>query len=151
MSEVTDLLESLESDLSRLDKTVTEENSKLTAGQVESLPDLARVKEITTARLAAGWSALLGHIGAGTSRRQVEDALSSLGDPALMQSWHRILALTEQVERLNRLNGRLIDDLMLRTQSALQILQSASRERNLYGANGHVVGLFSPKRTIDKV
>jgi flagellar biosynthesis/type III secretory pathway chaperone len=153
MSAMASLLEALESDLTGLHDTVSLENRQLAAGQVEALPDLAHTKEIATARVAARWSALIGPIGAGegTSRSQVEDALRSTGDASLVQSWHRTLELAEQVERLNRLNGKLIDDLMLRTQNALQILRSASRERGLYGSNGRVVELFSPRRTIDKV
>lgn len=66
-------------------------------------------------------------------------------------AWARIVGLIDATQQQNRLNGRLLEEQLRRTRSALDILQSAAGQQALYGADGHSVELLSPQRSIDEV
>jgi flagellar biosynthesis/type III secretory pathway chaperone len=56
--------------------------------------------------------------------------------------------LTQEAARLNRINGRLIEEQMRSTQAAMQVLQSASI-RSLYGSDGRLSNVLDNYRSID--
>lgn len=64
-------------------------------------------------------------------------------------NWERLEALVHASDRLNQVNGRLMEAQMHRTQVALGILQNSMASRGLYGADGRVTELQSMNRRID--
>lgn len=150
MSALAGLLDGLVSGLDTLHATLRRENEALAVGTPDTLPTLIQAKEHLIGDLARTWSALAARLGVPVSRRMIGQALNDHGEPGLAQTWSRVQALAQEVDRLNRLNGRLIEEQLRRTQGALQILQSAARQRGLYGSDGRTVDLFDPQRSIDE-
>lgn len=65
--------------------------------------------------------------------------------------WAALTALVHAAERLNQVNGRLIEEQMRRTQVALQILRNSAASRAIYGADGQLTDLPNLHRRIDSV
>lgn len=64
-------------------------------------------------------------------------------------TWQRLEELVHASDRLNQINGRLIEEQMRRTQTAMQVLQSTLASRGLYGADGRVADFLNVNRRID--
>ncbi len=145
-------LDALSGPLRNLLDTLAREGEVLHSGEVDRLPELTATKERHARALAAGWAALTGQLQltAPVTRQAIEQALSSRADASLIEAWSRIVGVIDEIQRLNRLNGRLIEEQLRRTQSALDILQSAASQQALYGADGHSVELLAPQRSIDE-
>lgn len=152
MSELHGRLDALAGLLRNLLETITREGEALQKGDAEALPELTTTKEQHARALASAWTALTDQLGlpSPVSRQSIEQALHARSDPLLTEAWSRILGLVGETERMNRLNGRLIEEQLSRTQSALEILQSAASQHALYGADGHSMELTSPQRSIDE-
>lgn len=152
MTDVAGQLDILFERLSALQEALARESEVLRSGSPDPLTELSQRKE----RLTQDVGRALTGIGAALElrrpvrRQHIQMALAARPDPRLSQAWQRILTLADETERLNRLNGRLIEEQMRRNQSALDILQSAAQGRSLYGADGHAVELFSHNRSIDE-
>lgn len=152
---MTDLharLDALSGSLHNLLDTLSQEGEVLQRGKAEDLPELTAAKEQHARALASAWSALTEQLNLPPSvtRQAIEQALDTRYEPGLVEAWSRIADLINETGRLNRLNGRLIEEQLRRTQSALDILQSAASQQALYGADGHSVELLSPQRSIDE-
>lgn len=65
------------------------------------------------------------------------------------KAWRELEELVHASDRLNRVNGRLIEEQMRRTQVALQVLQHSLSSRGVYGADGRVTGILNTNRRID--
>lgn len=152
MSELHGRLDALAGLLRNLLDTITLESEALQRGEAEVLPELTAAKERHARALASGWTALTDqlHLPPPVTRQAIEQALDKRSEPGVADAWSRIVGLIDEAERLNRLNGRLIEEQLRRTQSALDILQSAARHQSLYGADGHSVELHSSRRSIDE-
>ncbi|MCU0840800.1 MAG: flagellar protein FlgN [Thiobacillaceae bacterium] len=152
MTDVAGQLDTLSERLSALHETLVRESEVLRSGNPDPLAELARHKDRLTqevGRALADLGALL-ELQRPVRRQHIQTALAARPDPRLSKAWRDILAVADEAERLNRLNGRLIEEQMRRNQSALDILQSAAQRRTLYGADGHAVELFTPNRSIDE-
>jgi flagellar biosynthesis/type III secretory pathway chaperone len=74
--------------------------------------------------------------------------MRAFADAIPSADWQLLEKLTADAARLNRVNGRLIEEQMRRTQAAMQVLQSAST-RSLYGADGRFSDGLNLNRSID--
>ncbi|MGQ9860527.1 MAG: flagella synthesis protein FlgN [Thiobacillaceae bacterium] len=152
MSELHGRLDALSGLLRNLLDTLTLESEVLQRGDTEALAELTASKEWQARALAAGWTVLTDELrlSSPVTRQAIEQALNERSEPGVADAWSRIVGLIDETERLNRLNGRLIKEQLRRTQSALDILQSAASQQALYGADGHSVELLSAQRSIDE-
>lgn len=150
MSALAGLLDALGSSLGALHDTLARENEVLGKADPGALPEMTQRKEHLVSDLARTWSALATQLDVPVSRDSIDQALAARSEPGLPEIWRRILAMANDVDQLNRLNGRLIDEQLRRTQGAMEILQSAARQRALYGSDGRSVDLFNQNRTIDE-
>ncbi len=152
MNALPGLLESLSNHLRALLDIIAAENRALERGDPESLPQLNQGKEDIARVLTRDWTSLTQGLGLSppVSRASLEHALNDHPEPGLGEAWTRVQALIEETDRLNRLNGRLIDEQLRRTRGAIDILQAAASQRALYGADGYSVDLFSKSREIDE-
>jgi flagellar biosynthesis/type III secretory pathway chaperone len=129
---LTVLNQQLESFLALLE----EEALALASGNSEQLETLTQQRLNVSLQLAEDW------------RRLPALRLRAFSDSAPTANWHRLEKLTHAAAQLNRVNGRLIEEQMRRTQAAMQVLQSAS-SRGLYGADGRMNDLLNTTRSID--
>jgi flagellar biosynthesis/type III secretory pathway chaperone len=120
----------------------------LTSGHSEQLAELTARRQIASQQIAEGWRELAAQLGLPAEAGLPALRLRAFSDAAPNQHWLRMEKLAHDAARLNRINGRLIEEQMRRTQTALQILQSAS-SRNLYGADGRLNDLLNTSRSID--
>jgi flagellar biosynthesis/type III secretory pathway chaperone len=152
MSELYGRLDALSALLRDLLDTITLEGEALQRGDAEALPALTAAKEQRARALASAWTGLtdLLHLSPPVTRQALEQALEGYSEPSVAAAWSRIIGLIDETQRLNRLNGRLIEEQLMRTQIALDILQSAASQQALYGADGHSLELLSPQRSIDE-
>lgn len=152
MTDLHGRLDALSHQLRDLLDTLTREGEVLQRGNAEDLPELTAAKEQHARALVSAWTALTDqlHLTPPVSRQAIEQALDKRFEPGLVEAWSMIVGLINETERLNRLNGRLIEEQLRRTQSALDILQAAASRHALYGADGHSVQLLSPQRSIDE-
>jgi flagellar biosynthesis/type III secretory pathway chaperone len=152
MSELTEWLDAVAGLLRKLLETLTLEGEALQRGDAEALPELTAAKEGHARALASAWTALTGqlHLTPPVTRQAIEQALDARSEAAVAEAWSAIVGLIAETERQNRYNGRLIEEQLRRTRSALDILQSAARQQALYGADGHRIELLSPHRSIDE-
>lgn len=65
------------------------------------------------------------------------------------RAWQELEELVHASDRLNRVNGLLIEEQMRRTQAALQVLQNSLSSRGVYGADGRVTDILNTNRRID--
>lgn len=152
MPESRALLESLSSALDALQEILSTQTAALRGNDADALAELIRSQEGRVADVMHQWSALTDALclPQPPSRGQIEEALPLHADAPLKELWGGILAKAEAAEQANRLNGRLIDEQLRRTRSALQVLQGASDQRALYGSDGRTLDLFTPNRSIDE-
>ncbi|MDO9227316.1 MAG: flagellar protein FlgN [Pseudomonadota bacterium] len=140
-------LEALARELEVFIDLLEREASALGANQADALAPLTMQRESTNRRLADLWRDLTRALGLPATTRL--DALreSSLG--VAPDAWRQVEELARHADRMNRLNSRLIDEQLRRTQVAVQVLRNAAGGRALYGADGRVSDLFNPNRSID--
>lgn len=63
-------------------------------------------------------------------------------NPQGLAVWHKVLALAERAQQLNRTNGELIQMKLRHNQQSLAVLSNAVNKANLYGPDGQPS--FSP-------
>lgn len=151
MSALGPCFEALSSRLEALRATLAAEADALQKGDADTLPEYVGRKEDEARALVAAWGDLTARLGLskGASREAVEQALVRT-EPDLTARWEGIVSLVDEVKRLNRLNGQLIQEQLRRTQTALDILQTVAGQGALYGADGHSIELFASNRSIDE-
>ena len=100
-------------------------------------------------RLAGAWLKLseLANTPKPTGIAAMRAKLFADGRPS--DAWRRLEELAHISDRLNRVNGRLIEEQMRRTQAAMQVLQNSIASRGIYGADGRVTDIFNVNRRID--
>jgi flagellar biosynthesis/type III secretory pathway chaperone len=121
----------------------------LTSGQSEQLADVTAQRQIASQQIAESWRELAAQLGLPADAGLPALRLRAFSDASPNQHWLQMEKLAQDAARLNRINGRLIEEQMRRAQTALQVLQSAS-SRNLYGADGRLNDLLNTSRSIDK-
>lgn len=152
MSELRRRLEAIAGVLDELRQNLTSEGDALQRGETEALAHLATLKAHHARELTSAWTAFTSVLGlaAPTTRAAIEQALQDVAEAGVIDTWSRIVGLVEETNRLNRLNGLLIDAQLRRTQQALDILQAAAMQQALYGADGLSVKLLGHQRSIDE-
>lgn len=151
MSALESCLQALVGHLAALRATLAAEGEALQRGDADALPACVDRKEAQAKALAAAWRDLTARLGLteSTSRAAVEQAIAC-ADPSLSSTWSGIVGLVDEIGRLNRLNAQLIQEQLRRTQTALEILQTAAGQAAVYGADGRSIELFGSNRSIDE-
>lgn len=125
-----------------------EEALALASGNSEQLETLTQQRLNVSLQLAEDWRRLAEQLGLPANSSLPSLRLRAFSDSQPTANWQRLEKLTHEASRLNRVNGRLIEEQMRRTQAAMQVLQSAS-SRSLYGADGRMNDLLNTTRSID--
>ncbi len=125
-----------------------EEAIALASSHSDRLVELTHLRHSASRNLAEHWQRLAEQLGLPADAGLPALRMRAFADSPPSADWQRLEKLTEAAARLNRVNGRLIEEQMLRTQAALQVLQSAS-SRNLYGADGRLNDILNIHRSID--
>jgi flagella synthesis protein FlgN len=134
--------------LSRLQDLLQKEQTVLTKGSVDSLPELIRAKgflisEITV--LADARHQLLVAAGLTASEDSMQSWIDNTSTPAQKQTWSDLLALATEVKELNRLNGILINK-QTQTNQQLMSLFEGKAGNNFYGPDGQSSIKASPRK-----
>lgn len=125
-----------------------EESLALASGNSERLSDLTGQRQFASRQLGDDWKQLAAHLGLSADAGLPALRLRAFSDVPPSALWLQLEKLTHEAARLNRVNGRLIDEQMRRTQTALQVLQGAS-SRGLYGSDGRLNDVLNTTRSID--
>jgi flagellar biosynthesis/type III secretory pathway chaperone len=144
---LTDCLDALAQELGAFISLLEQEAAALAANQADALTPLIEQRETVNRRLAGLWQALTGAAGLPGSSGLAVLREHCIG--LVPEGWRQVEELARHAERLNRLNSRLIDEQLRRTQAAVQVLRSAAGSRMLYGADGRMSDLLNPNRSID--
>lgn len=140
-------LDALARELTTFIDLLEQESAALAANQADALGPLTTQRDGMNRRIASLWLNLTGSLGLPGS-----SPFSTLGERCLAlapDAWRQVEELARHAERMNRLNSRLIDEQLRRTQVAVQVLRNAAGGRTLYDADGRVSDLFQSNRSID--
>ena len=148
MSSCATLVAELGRELDGFIALLEEEASALAAAQADALPPLLGRRDGINRRLATLWRHLAASLGLAENSRF--DTLREKGQQQAPEGWRDMEERLRRAEMLNRLNSRLIDEQLRRTQAAVQVLRGAAESRMLYGADGRASDFLNPNRSIDK-
>jgi flagellar biosynthesis/type III secretory pathway chaperone len=111
-----------------------EEAAALAGGRADDLDALTARRDAANKSLAAHWRSLAANMGLppDASLDDMRERCASLPD------WAQTEDLARQAAQRNRLNSKLIDEQLRRTQAAVQVLRNAAGNRMLYGADGRM-------------
>ncbi|MDD5388215.1 MAG: flagellar export chaperone FlgN [Gallionellaceae bacterium] len=140
-------LDALARELATFISLLEQEAAALAANQADALTPLISQREAANRRIASLWQTLTSSFGQPAST-----GLSALREQCIglaPESWRQMEEMTRHAERMNRLNSRLIDEQLRRTQAAVQVLRNAAGSRTLYGADGRMSESLNPNRSID--
>jgi flagellar biosynthesis/type III secretory pathway chaperone len=146
---MSDTLAALHRELETFLELLREESSALAAGDAERLGGLTSRRETASRNLLALWADLADRLGlpADSALAALRDRASGGKPPG--EDWLTLERLAAEAAQLNRVNGRLLEEQMRRTQIAMQVLQNAAASHGLYDAGGHVTEFFNINRKID--
>ena len=155
----SDLVKNLETELRAFQdfiQVLQTEQDALVQGNVDSLLELARIKSekvVLLSQLAENRHRFLSAQGFSPENGGMTKWLQQQrdgGNPQISKLWQQLLALAENAQQLNQINGSMIDTRLRNNQQALAILQVAANQNALYGPDGQTraLSLGSP---IDKV
>jgi len=152
----SDLVKNLEAELRAFQdfiQALQTEQDALVQGNVDPLLELARIKSekvVLLSQLAESRTRFLSaqgyspqeHGGMTKWLQQQRDG----GNPQIAELWQQLLALAENAQQLNQINGSMIDTRLRNNQQALTILQVAANQSALYGPDGQTqtLGLGRP-------
>lgn len=125
-----------------------EEAIALASGNSDRLGELTHDRHSASQHLTEHWRRLAELLGLPADAGLPALRIRAFADMTPSAAWQRLEKLTHEAARLNRVNGRLIEEQMRRTQAAMQVLQSAS-SRSLYGADGRLSDILNVNRSID--
>lgn len=149
MTALEDTLTRLNQALGDFIALLEEEAVALAAQNPDRLSELVGKRNATYKALAIQWLKLAEMTGT-PSLRSLDDLKKKLfattRPPA---SWQTLEEQVHKAERLNKVNGQLIQEQMQRTQAALQVLQNSLVNRGIYGADGRLNDFSSRNRQID--
>ena len=141
-------LEGLVTVLTQFVSILGQEAEALGNSDAEALAGLASRKELQGRELARLWQGLSTELGLQemVGLPMLRECVSRGILPA--QSFDRLEGLCLEAERQNRVNGKLIEEQIRRTQAAMNILQQAAASHSLYGADGRMTGATNRNRSI---
>ena len=142
--------------LNNLNQTLTdfvalleEEAMALAAQDADRLAALLPKRNTMHGTLAERWLKLASLAGGDNNPSLTALREAFFGNQRPTAAWQQLEQLAHASDRLNRVNAKLIEEQMRRTQAAMQVLQSTMTSRGVYGANGRVSDMFKINRTID--
>jgi flagellar biosynthesis/type III secretory pathway chaperone len=140
-------LDTLVQELTSFINLLEQEAAALAANQADALAPLIAQRATANRRLAGLWQALTTGLGlpATTPLAELRGRCAALAP----EEWRQVEDMAHHADRLNRLNSRLIEEQLRRTQAAVQVLRSAAGSRMLYGADGRMSEFLNPNRSID--
>jgi len=141
-------LKTLNRELESFLALLEEEATALASGNSERLEALTHQRHSGSQNLAELWQQLTEQLGLPANAGLPALRLRAFSDSYPSLDWLRLEKLTHEAAHLNRVNGRLIEEQMRRTQAAMQVLQSAST-RSLYGSDGRLNDTLIHHRSID--
>lgn len=149
MSPLDDSLLQVTQDLGGFIELLAEEARHLVSGDSERLAAAIAQRDAISSRLALHWRTLAALLDMPANAGLA--ALKARGQTTVSAAaWRQLETLALEAEHLNRVNGRLLEEQMRRTQAAMQVLQNALASRSLYGADGRVSGFPEINRRIDE-
>jgi len=148
MTPLAPILKTLNQELEAFLALLEEEAIALASGNSDRLGELTHTRHGASQRLAEQWQRLATALGLSGHAGLPALRLRAFADATPSADWMLLEKLTYEAARLNRVNGRLIEEQMRRTQAAMQVLQSAST-RSLYGADGRLSDVLNVNRSID--
>lgn len=153
----SDLVKNLEAELCAFQdfiQVLQTEQDALVQGNVDPLLELARIKSekvVLLAQLAESRARFLNDQGYSLEHGGMTKWLQrDEGNPQIAELWQQLLTLAENAQKLNQINGSMIDTRLRNNQQALAILQVAAKQSTLYGPDGQTQAL-GLGRPIDKV
>lgn len=150
MSPLQDSIMQLNQVLGDFIQFLEEEAVALAAKDAEALGNLLPRRNEIHRALAGKWLDIARHAGVETPKGLLDMRKRLFADTPPPPAWQKLEELAHVSDRLNHINGRLIDEQMRRTQAAMQVLQNSLSSRGgLYGADGKVSGFMDMNRRID--
>jgi flagellar biosynthesis/type III secretory pathway chaperone len=148
MNHLDPILKTLNHEIEIFLGLLKEESLALTRNDSEQLGELTHQRDYVSQNMAKHWSQLAEQLDlpADATLPALELRAFPLNNPS--EDWRKLEKLTQEAARLNRINGRLIEEQMRSTQAAMQVLQSASI-RSLYGSDGRLSNVLDNYRSID--
>lgn len=137
------LLSELTQQLSRLHDLLQQENQVLAKGELDSVSELARQKELTTTAIEQCEQQrrkLLDQYQLGydaNSMAQLSRHLPRELVRELASVWQRIAAQGQQCKELNEINGIVLAHQQRRAITTLRILRGQTTHAELYSARGN--------------
>lgn len=149
MNPLNDRLAKLLNEMSAFLSLLEEESVALASGDSDRLSSLISERQTLGLGISDLWKGLAGQLGLSP-----QAGFAALRDKALATfpaspAWHELENLAREASRLNQVNGRLIEEQLRRNQAAMQVLQTASANRGLYGSDGRVTDFLNVNRRID--
>lgn len=145
-----------ESTLTQLNQALTdfirfleEEALALASQDAEKLTALLPRRNEIHRLLASRWLELASQAGTDAPKGLADLKMRLFPGVPPSPAWQTLEELVHVSDRLNRVNGRLIEEQMRRTQVAMQILQHSLASRGVYGADGRVTDFLNLNRKID--
>ena len=146
----------LDSTLSHLVAALTDfkafleaEASALASQDAATLADLLPRRNEMHRTLAGRWLALAQRAGTTEPKGLADLRTRLFGNQPPSSQWAQLEALVHASDRLNQVNGRLIEEQMRRTEVALQILRNSMAGRGIYGSDGRITDIHNQNRRID--
>lgn len=145
----SDLAKNLEAELRAFQdfiQVLQTEQDALVQGNIDPLLELARIKSekvVLLSRLAESRTRFLSVQGYSQEHGGMAKWLQQRdgGNPQIAELWQQLLALAENAQQLNQINGSMIDTRLRNNQQALAILQTAAKQSTLYGPDGQTQSL----------
>jgi len=149
MSALDDTLSQLHQTLAEFIKFLEEEAMALASQNADALTSMIPRRDAIHRALAAQWLHLAKIAGTDAPQglTELREHLFAKSSPS--KAWQQLEELVHVTDRLNRINGRLIEEQMRRNQAAMQVLQRSLTNREVYGADGKVSGFPNMNRRID--
>jgi flagella synthesis protein FlgN len=135
--------------LSQLQSLLQQEQTVLTAGQADALPEVIVAKGnliSDIAKLADARHQRLVGAGFEASENSMQSWIDRHGAAADKQQWSDLLQMAHGVKEQNRLNGLLINKQMQVNQQTLNIFANQLGNGSFYGPNGQSSGRTSARK-----
>lgn len=115
-----------------------QEQASLVEADIGSVADLLNEKSLLVAQatdLAVARHHALAAAGYEASEAGMQAWIAGQ-NLETVQSWNRLLELAREAKEINRTNGLLISQQMVRNEAALNVLRGGEPGGNVYGPNG---------------
>jgi flagellar biosynthesis/type III secretory pathway chaperone len=126
-----------------------QEAMALASQDADSLAALLPKRDEIHRLLATHWLQLAKLAGTDHPQGLADLRQRLFGQTPPPPAWQRLEELVHAADRLNKVNGRLMEEQIRRTQVALQILQQAASTRGVYDAAGKLTDFLNQNRQID--